>query len=260
LYGLTDKRFGILRVLWLGPIALFLKALTLTQSRGGALGLVAALLIAFRARFGWVKTGLIAGVVVPILLAAESRQARIGLDDPRDTGQQRMQKWMEGFQLFLHTSPYLGIGADQYAERMRPALHAHNSYVQAYVELGFIGGAMFCGAFFFTLWPLERLSWNRRRAPILDPELRRMQPFVMGMLAGFMMGTYSLTRTYVLVTYLVLGVATVFLRQVATYPPLPDLRCRRKMALRLAAVGVLAFVFLYSWTKFMVRWEGHKGL
>jgi hypothetical protein len=31
------------------------------------------------------------------------------------------------------------------------------------------------------------------------------------------------------------------------------------MALRLAAVGILAFVFLYSWTKLMVRWEGHLG-
>ena len=103
---------------------------------------------------------------------------------------------------------------------------AHNSFVHAFTELGFFGGALFLGAFTAALVMLYRLRndchsececWRESTR-----ELKRMLPYVTAMLVGFAVSMFSLSRNYFVPTYLVLGLATAYV-QIATgqTEPLP---------------------------------------
>ena len=143
LYFLGDRRLGLLRLLWFLPIALFGQGLHLTQSRGGLLSLFAGLGALFHSRYGRTRTLLLGAVIVPLLLVVGGRQTKFSTSE--GTGQLRIKIWIEGFGL-LRESPVFGIGMNQYAEQLRTA--AHNSFVQCYVELGFIGGTFFFALFY----------------------------------------------------------------------------------------------------------------
>jgi O-antigen ligase len=213
---LTDKRAGLLRFAWLGPLALLFYALLQTQSRGGLLALMVGVLAVLRARWGWVRAALLGLVVVPLLLAvAEGRQASISTTT--DTGQARMELWRDGM-MFVRMNPLFGMGREEFAREAGQV--AHNSYLQAFGEMGLFGGVLFFGAFVFGLRSVERLCPDRHF--ILDPDLRHMQPFVLGGLASYMMGMFTLSLTYVLPTINMLALAAVFARMAPVQKPLPD--------------------------------------
>ncbi|MEO6807848.1 MAG: O-antigen ligase family protein, partial [Isosphaeraceae bacterium] len=111
LYRLCNPHGGLVRLLWLGPIAVYLYALILTQSRGGLLALMASLMTLFLARFGWRRSIPLAVVALPaILMLSGGRQTRLSTSE--GTAQGRMMLWIDGIRLLSH-SPILGIGAGQ---------------------------------------------------------------------------------------------------------------------------------------------------
>ncbi len=129
------------------------------------------------------------------------------------TSQQRIQFWSEGLAMFRQ-APVFGIGVGNFAEEIRHV--AHNSYVQCYTELGFFGGTVFFTAFAYPLWTMYRLG--RPDVVIADPEMRRVRPFLMAAVAGYAAGMASLSRSDVVPTYLVLGLANAYLRFANPYP------------------------------------------
>jgi hypothetical protein len=84
-------------------------------------------------------------------------------------------------------------------------LVAHNSFIQAYVELGCLGGGTFLGAFVVGGWIVDRLG----RGVVAPDWAVQARPFTFAALIGYAIGCYSLTRNYVVPTYLTLGLATV---------------------------------------------------
>jgi O-antigen ligase len=54
-------------------------------------------------------------------------------------------------------SPVFGVGVGNFEEEFKHV--AHNSHVQAFVEIGVFGVGFFLGAFVFSLWTL----WNLRK-------------------------------------------------------------------------------------------------
>ena len=56
-----------------------------------------------------------------------------------------------------------------------------------------------------------------------DPRLCQLQPFLLASLASFATSEMSLTNPFSLVTYVMFGLATVFIRLADPSPPLPDL-------------------------------------
>jgi O-antigen ligase len=215
-YLLTDRRSGFLRFLWLGPLTLLFYALLQTQSRGGLLALMVGVMAVLRARWGWLRAALLGLVVVPLLLAvAAGRQA--GISATTDTGQARMELWRDGL-MFVRLNPVFGIGREEFGKESGQV--AHNSYIQAFGEMGLFGGALFLGAFLFALRSVERLCPDRQL--ILDPDLRHMQPYILGGLASYMMGMFTLSLTYVLPTINVLAIAAVFARMAPVQQRWPD--------------------------------------
>lgn len=247
LYGLMNPRRGWVRFLWLAPMVVFGHALSLTQSRGGFIGLLVGLMVLFWARYGRRKSILLAGVILPVIFVLfGGRQTSISTRE--GTGQARIQRWAEGFVLLRH-SPIFGIGTDQFVENV--GLVAHNSFVHAYTELGFFGGTFYFGGFYYALRMLGRLG--SPLVTIRDPEIRRMRPYILAAVTGYAVSELSLTHCYALSTYAMLGLATVCIRLADPEPPLPGSRLDGRLVLRVVGASALFLVALYIYTQRSVR-------
>lgn len=214
-YFMLDTRQSVLRYWWLIPIATLVAGLIFTRSRGGLLACGAAGLTFLAYRYGRtvaIACAICGAIALPLVAG---RQADIDLED--GTGHDRIMIWRDGLELLKSKSAVFGIGHLTFWDEF--GIVAHNSFVHAYVELGLFGGTLFLGCFFLTVLALYRL-W-KIRDPVSDPELARFAPFLAALMAGYCAGLLSLTRCYVVPTYLIvgLGAAYVTLMNAQLSPP-----------------------------------------
>jgi putative inorganic carbon (HCO3(-)) transporter len=134
----TRLRVRTLAAFLLVPIVL---ALYYTNSRGGMLGLAAALLPYGYRRFGKLAgAGAVTAGLALIVALGPSRMAN--LDASESSAQGRVESWAEGLQMFK-SHPVFGVGFGRYTDFNR--LVAHNSFVHTLGELGFLGAFAFVG-------------------------------------------------------------------------------------------------------------------
>ncbi|MBL8798970.1 MAG: O-antigen ligase family protein [Planctomycetia bacterium] len=239
-YKFTDAGFIGLRLVWLAPLALFLYALALTQSRGGLLGFLLAVVVYLHQRFGgWKATVLAVGLLPALLLAFAGRQTNISAAHG-DTGQDRIALWSEAF-MFLREAPLFGIGRGEFAEQV--GLVAHNSYLHCFAELGFLGGSLFLGAFGCLLWQLYQLPKLRQGSPV--GTMDRFRPYLMGILAGFAGGLMTLSRAYAAPTFLMLALCVAYVNLVNPQPARPLQPVNMRLAVFLSSISVLFLGGMY---------------
>jgi O-antigen ligase len=249
LFSLTDRRFGPLSAVWLGPLALFLYAISLTHSRGGLLALLAGLAAILHKRLGGRKALLAGLVLLPLVLVFfAGRQTNFSTGS--GTSQSRIQLWREWLDEF-RTAPHVGVGAfvakedeaetKTYQEGIKHV--AHNAYLQSFADMGVLGGFFFVGVFYFAVWSVGRLG--TRNTVIVDPQLRRAQPFVLGTIVAYAVGMIALSLCYVVPTYLMLGLAHAYGQMTAVWPPPPPARFGGRVALRLALISVAFLALTY---------------
>ncbi|MGH7194774.1 MAG: O-antigen ligase family protein [Candidatus Saccharimonadales bacterium] len=231
--------------------AAFLYAVALTQSRGGLLALLAALGALFQARYGWKKSlVLLAGLLPLIFLLVSGRQSDLGDALSQGTGQSRIQLWSEGLQM-LRANPFFGLGYYLFAGQAGQV--AHNSYVQAFAELGFFGGTIFLGAWCWAVLIPYRLGQGGRL--FADHELCRLRPYLLAAVAGYAGGMGTLTRIDVVPTYLVLGLSSAYTGLAQTDPPLERVRLDGKLVVRSVQISVLFLAAIYLFVHVFARWS-----
>jgi hypothetical protein len=226
------------------PLPVFFYALALTRSRGGFLCMLGGFSVYGICRLGWRRALPIGLVVLPVMLVVfGGRQTRIDLGDEGDTGHARVSIWSEGLQ-HLKGSPIFGIGQGQMLDQV--GIVAHNSFVHAYTELGMVGGTLFLAAFYLPITYLrQQQKLDKLEAagagvhgakdefddaqasgtdddsdqqphapddmvPLPDSELRSWLPCMLAMVVACAVGLSSLSRTYTVTTYLILGVVGAF--------------------------------------------------
>jgi O-antigen ligase len=246
LFGCGDSKLGAWRWAWIAPIAIFFIAFALTQSRGGLLALAAALGTFSLVRFGMKKTMLVALLFVPAIAATlGSRQLSMGEGMDKWTGTERLELWRDALDLFK-TAPVFGIGSGNFVEEVRKV--AHNSYVQCFAELGFVGGTLFLGTMWFAFVGFKRMRRLLRSGQYLpvSSEYRRMFPYMLAILAGYATSIFSISRSYVIPTYLILGVSNAYflIGMRAGLPAPVTLNARRVWHLTLVSIGFLLFIRL----------------
>jgi hypothetical protein len=259
LFLLTDKKYPGLKLLWVLELALFAYAIALTQSRGGLLALLAGLGVLGWSRCGWRRTLALGAFGLPmLLLAAPDRQTSISANE--GTGQSRVQIWSDWIMEF-RANPVLGKGMplaneqDDPRERLpgQELKHlAHNSFLQGYADMGVLGGTLFLGAFLAGLWSLVRLG--KQAAHVVDPDLRRLQPYLLGTVAAYVVGLLSLSLCYVVPTYLILGLAAVYAGMTVCKPPLPALMLDVNVLGRFAMAGAAYLALMYVFVRFFINW------
>jgi O-antigen ligase len=188
-------------------------------------------------------------LVIPVLLVVfAGRMTSISASD--GTGQSRIQLWSESLGYFQQ-SPLFGIGMDNYQSYSSHV--AHNSFIHSYTELGLFGGTLFVSAFYLALHGLYHVK--AKQEPDLDPELRRLHPYLFALVFAYAVGISFLSRTYVVPTFLILGVATVYLRLHSreTRIELPD--WRRLILPRLAGVSFTFLFMSYTFVRLLVNWK-----
>ena len=247
-YWLTDPNKKAMRPVWLVLLLFFGYALMLTHSRGGFLALMAGLATLFYLKFGGKKTVLLGSLCLPLLLVGVAgRMTSISADE--GTGQARIQLWSDGLTFFMH-SPLFGIGMDNYRQFSNHV--AHNSFIHSYTELGMIGGTLFLGAFYFAIKSMVDL----RQTPVegIDPELRRLHPFLMATLIAYTIGICFLSRSYIVPTYMMLGLIVVYARLHTTQVLVPMPAWTALAWPRLACISVGFLVLSNTFVRVFVRW------
>ncbi len=240
LYGLNDPRIGGVKFLMIPALMMLGVVLYSTHSRGGFLGLCAGLMILFNARFGWRKSLLIGAAVFPVLVVLFAGRMT-NIDTKSGTGQTRIQLLSDWLDVF-RSSPVLGVGLNA-NEEVGISHVAHNAYLQAYADLGIVGGTLFVGAFYFAVLTLLRAG----SAPAASEEMERLRPYLLALVAGSALCMMTLSLTYLIPTYMILGLATVYAGVGLKPTPAPLLRCDLGFVQRLAVAGIggLAAIYLF---------------
>jgi O-antigen ligase len=164
------KGAGGWRLISIGMFVVICLALLRTGSRGGFIALAAGVMLVFLSGRGvrvlvaiavLAMVGLIGREVAPSLLPA--RVASMGnLENDYNLHEYggRVQIWTRAVKYFT-ADPILGVGVDNFAAREgiqmledgQPGHWSapHSAYVQSFVELGLIGGLLFCAAIGISL-------------------------------------------------------------------------------------------------------------
>jgi hypothetical protein len=241
LYGLMDISQGIFRLGWLGPLVLFIYALSLTFSRGGIVALLAGAFALFYARYGWRAALFLSAPLIPAAVLFFG--GRLGsFAAAGGTGQSRLQIWSDGLDQF-RSAPLFGVGMNDLGELVGKA--AHNSFLHAFAELGLFGGTLFLGAFLFAVLSLNRIL--KYRQYLADPDLRRMLPFLLAIVIAYIFGILSLSRVETVTTYLLLGLVTASVQVAMGYVPAFGLQLDGKLVQRwaLASAGFLMAAYMF---------------
>lgn len=228
------------RLLWLSAIPLFFYAVTLTHSRGGMLGLLAAvgayLFAAFGRGRGLILAAAAGGIV---LMAVGGRGANIS---GGGTAHERLMLWAYGLGDLFNSPRYLltGMGVGYYVEEW--CYVAHNSFVTTYVETGLLGGGFFLVAFLTAF--RQSLAADPGSADWVKPARRLAAAAV----AGYAVGAYSVSKPFAIPTYMVLGLAAAFAR--LSTPDTPErFRLTPRFWKRAAWLAVGGLLFLKYFTQ-----------
>ncbi|MBI1345269.1 O-antigen ligase domain-containing protein [bacterium] len=243
---LFDRSLGAFRFFWAAPLVIFTAAILETKSRGGMLAAGAATMTLMVFRFG-TKFGIACAVLAMCALPlVAGRSANIDMSDG-STGHQRVELWAEGFDALKSPDLFFGIGHGEYADMA--GLVAHNSFVHAYVELGLFGGTLFFGCFFFAFLQLYRVG--QMEVPLWHPDLLRLRPYITAVLVGWCMSMMSLSRCYIVPTFLVLGMASAYLNLcwIHTDSLKPLIVWNRFQIMKLTTASAGMFIGLYVFTR-----------
>jgi putative inorganic carbon (hco3(-)) transporter len=206
---------GLIRLGWLAVVGLYVVAILLTGSRGGAVGLAAVLLlwlVRSLAR-GRVAVGAAAAVLVALMMTpaspwgrAETQATLSGEVDASAQG--RIDAWRTATRM-VYDNPVLGVGAGAFIpayERYAPgdagpARTAHNSFAMVAAELGLPALGVFGFAIIGGLLATGRVA---RRAPPRSAAIARgLQTGLFGFVVCSLTGGYAFTWPL----YFVLGLA-----------------------------------------------------
>lgn len=120
-------------MLCLPPVALLVTGMYFTHSRGGALALMATLVVALRRKLGTVPAAVLAGSLFAASLAIGWSGGR---DVSMEAGGDRLDAWSTGLD-FIKQHPLTGVGAGRFADFN--SITAHNSIVVCAAEIGLPG-------------------------------------------------------------------------------------------------------------------------
>jgi O-antigen ligase len=222
------------KLLYVGLTGAFVLATVSSFSRGGFVGLAAAVLCCWaRSPRKLRSAALIAtlGLLVS-LYAREGYVARLdsALEDSTGTVEDRFHMWKFGWQMFLD-NPIIGVGPDNFPVRFgeyegTDKLHgvtrvwraAHSLYFTLFPELGLVGGAMFFMMLYYIRKDLARIRQLSRQRLVGSETATAVLPLAHAMEAsvvGFLVSSLFISTLYYPNFWVAMGFV-VALRRIAT--------------------------------------------
>jgi hypothetical protein len=249
-----DASSLVLRLAWLLPTAIMVYGLQLTNSRAGFLALVVGAVAFIWVRWG--SRGLMWGVLLlPLLVAIVATDRMTDVNAIHEgTGQSRLQLWSMGLSVFFR-NPVLGVGPGEYVNHVGKA--CHNSFVQAYAELGFFGGTFFVAALYLGAKMTFRHARMFVNGDIGASQADKVIFVVPASIAAYITSLLTLNHLFACHTYLVLAMATVVTSVYGPSDAQPDnIRTMRAGSLitEIAIVSCTFIILVFVVCRVLVHW------
>ena len=206
-------------------LALLIYGIYLTSSRGGIMALVVSMAAMAAPRWGAKVAIPLAGVGAAGLILAGI--GRLGTPIPGEaSAMDRLWLWSEGLQM-LKEAPLFGVGKGMFTDFLPQT--AHNSVVLALAETGLVGGFFWIATFYFAARDLLNISALRHAKDAGVRDLAALAGMLLAGMGGFLTAAFFLSRTYLVVLYVPVGLAAACARitadrdvaLVAEAPPTP---------------------------------------
>jgi putative inorganic carbon (hco3(-)) transporter len=269
--GSRGGLMGLRRLFWMAVTGTLVYGVYLTDSRGSLLALLVVMGVYIWQRKGVFIAGMLGSMAVGVLLALPSRFSEIDVEEASAQG--RVDSWYEGLLMF-QGHPIFGVGPDMYSDYHH--LTAHNSYVLVLAETGIIGFTLWLAFVLYCfrmMWagsrPLGELAWHTTASPESDgdaetalaeldaleasiAEGRAIAMTLLLSLAGLFTAAFFLSRSYVVVLYLLAAIVVAHYADMRREDPgLPGFSLMQDLLL-LPIVGVGAAVGLYVLVKVLL--------
>lgn len=252
-YCMASARSWLVRAFWLGALGTMLYALYLTNSRGGMLAALAQGFVFAWWRYGTLKAGVLAAAGIAAFFTLPTRLASTDAVDESAAG--RVESWYTGIQL-LASHPVFGVGPGNFTSHHH--LAAHNSWVQAFAELGLPGYFLWLSFVGISFWMVLRLAsaappfpegtepeplWTRHQA------VARTYAFAM---LGFCVAAFFLSRSYNVLLVLLCALCVAIDQCTRSRWPLAAPLSFRSLALPIAAFEVASIAGMYVLVKILL--------
>lgn len=213
----------------------------LTHSRGGTLGALVVLMVILAGRFGHWRS-----FVLVAILGASAIAIGIGggreFSATDDSAAGRIDAWSEGLQM-LKSQPLTGVGYRQFTEHN--PLTAHNSFVLCFAETGLVGYSLWLSLLGVTLFQLHKLKQLPKDDPV-QAYIASRAANLQCALFGYMAAAFFLSRTYVPLLYMLIGLCAALVliaRKANLSVPLPSWS-RMITALAASEVGSIFLIYI----------------
>lgn len=223
------RKGGTLRLFWLACAALLLYGTYLTNSRGAMLAVLVVAGCYLWYRKGIVLAGTLGVIGLAVMKLLSSRMEE--LDAGEESAAGRIDAWYAGLDMF-RGNPLLGVGPGNFTEYNE--LTAHNSFVLALAETGFLGFILwlaFVGYGFWMMLTIVRHPHTPSQDKGREAEWAMEQQLALTLLlslCGLFASAFFLSRTYMIVLYLIAAVvAGQYVGARRRWPELPTFRFAR---------------------------------
>ncbi|NLC61500.1 MAG: O-antigen ligase family protein [Gammaproteobacteria bacterium] len=206
--GARGGALGLRRLFWWGVAGLLLYGVYLTDSRGAFLAMLAMTGVWLWLRRGLLVAGSLGALGLAGMMMLPTRMQE--LDAGESSAYGRIEAWYDGIQMFI-ANPVLGVGVGNFTSHT--LLTAHNSFVLVLAETGIIGYTIWLAMVGYCfLMPIIVL---RQPAGMDDPdhqalwtEERKVAMTLLIAMVGFFACAFFLSRSYVILLYILLGLVT----------------------------------------------------
>lgn len=243
---LVSARGTMARVPYFVLTGFLIAGVLLTNSRGGMVALI-VVVIGFMltfVRFKALGVGLAAVACLALLTFGPSRMTEF--DSKEESANNRFSYWASGWYM-LQSEPLLGIGYGRFVEE-NGGMTAHNSFVLCFAELGLSGYFFWMGCFYFCLKREQSTTPALARPPgnpnpTEDEQRRSLASELLGArlaLIGYLAAAFWISRTYVPVMYVMIGLSIAAQLALSSGSRLPELS-RREQLRNIGNIVVICF-------------------
>ncbi|OPY61754.1 MAG: O-Antigen ligase [Pelotomaculum sp. PtaU1.Bin065] len=220
-------------------ILFYLYGIYLTNSRGGILALMVVVAVFFVGKSKKFLWGAITSCVLIMLIFSYGPSRLALLSSEEVSAYQRIDSWYQGFQMLIG-SPFLGVGYGMFLSHHFQT--AHNSFILVAAETGFLGYFTWIAIFYFVIKSsvaIERVS----------EELAERSFVLRTGIIGFVAASLFLSRAYVLLPYLLLGMVTGLVSASRGVNPKLSVSAVPKDYLNILVIGIIVLTGIYMLMK-----------
>jgi hypothetical protein len=228
-----------------------------TNSRGTLLGGLSLGGLYFVFRYGKAKALLLFVVFIPVVFVIMNQIRAI--DSEEESADQRIESWYTAVVLFK-SKPLFGIMKGSFTDHHY--ITAHNSYALIMAELGGVGYVLWFTFIFYTLFKLLAIKMNslkisEDKSSLWQQHRENYQlqaSTLIYSLLGFCVTAFFLSRSYVILLFVFVGIASAIIHNVESQFCDPEVQKNQNIQLikRSIILGLLSLIGLYFVVKLLI--------